>query len=181
VLRDAGRRCQRDLRCHVRAAGDAEADLAGCQADAEARFAEALASLSARKSECADESAAAALAAPAAHAAGEAVAADVIAAADPATRPGLKLHKSLLSGLAGLCAKTLAAHGKQARAPDDARLAAALTRARERFVRKSSKALERAAALGVVYSGPLPPALADALAALAADLASSLEPAQAVN
>jgi hypothetical protein len=75
-----------------------------------------------------------------------------------------------------LCDGALGAHAKDAKDPDAGKLADALARGRERFLAKSGKALERAAANGVVYAGPTPSALGDSIDALVADFVASLSP-----
>ena len=176
ILRSAGLRCRRVLKCYARAVGSDSSEAAPCLATAEASLDEALAALPEKAPECSDEAAAATEAAPAARTAGEALVMDLLAATDNSTKPARKLHATLLRLAGGLCGDLHDAYGKDAKAPAPADLADALGHAREQFLAKSGKALDRGAEKGVAYGGPLPTALADTIDGLVADFVAALTP-----
>jgi hypothetical protein len=90
----------------------------------------------------------------------------VVAGADPADKNGAKLRAGLLGVAGSLCGDASSAEARNADKPDAARLGASRTKARAKFDRKTAKALGKAAAKGVTYSGPSPVTLGNQIEAL---------------
>jgi T5SS/PEP-CTERM-associated repeat protein len=174
--------CRKRFACEAGFAKRAAKDPTGtkrdaCLAKAGARFAKsydkALAKASSKGESCG-------LLAPAAEA-GDAVAlpADALAAGlldgwtPGADRDDDVLRAALLGRVGSLCTSLLSVEGKQVRKRDSAREDAARGKSLQKFESRAGKALAKAAAKGVVYSGPDAAALAEATDALATDATSA--------
>jgi hypothetical protein len=178
LLREAGRRCRRELRCHAGAVAKPATPPDACFAGAAEKFDAALAAIAAKAPECAEPAADLGAAADATYAGLDGLAAAILEGADPTHPASRTLHATLLRSSADLCDVSLAAHSRNARSPNGTKLGDALAKARERALRKGTKAVDRAAAAGVVYAGMPVASLADAVGTIVDALLGALSPEQ---
>jgi len=176
-LRAAGRLCRRQLRCDARLAASANepsaaAERAACVLSAADRFAtsweRSIQRAAAASSRCHQTESAERAGAPvvvAAQAISDAIGAE---ATGDAEERGLRGH--LLKRTASLCRQDFAAHRRDVLRDNAAQLTRRLEAARDRYLKRSGRVLERATARGTPYGGATP----EQIAPLPEDLAASV-------